>query len=390
MVGLLILKHVRNISDESVVEQWQENVYYQYFCGEKVFAVGAPCNATELVHFRHRIGEEGIALILKESIRINGKDGLDKDVMIDTTVQEKNITFPTDEKLYRKVIDQCRKIADKENVELRQSYTQTVPKLRWAIRSKRTPGQKKQSGKALRKLRTIAGRLFREIDRNLDGITRKKYEKQLDIYKRVIDQQRGDKNKIYSIHEPQTRCIAKGKEHKKYEFGSKVSIVRTKAGVIVGALNFADNPYDGHTLDKALEQCITLRGTAPQKATVDQGYRGVSKVGITEIINPKTKLKSNTDYAKRKRKEEMHSRSAIEPTISHLKHHQRLSRNFYKHTFGDNINVMLAAAAFNFKRAMNLLKRFFYNCIEQFEILSITLTKISQSLYQTFEPEMTF
>jgi len=102
MVSLLLLKHIRNLSDESVVEQWMENVYYQYFSGETAYACGVPCEASELVHFRHRIGEEGIELILKESIRVNGDDAGDRHVSVDSTVQEKNITFPTDDKLYKR------------------------------------------------------------------------------------------------------------------------------------------------------------------------------------------------------------------------------------------------------------------------------------------------
>ena len=114
MVSLLMLKHIRNISDESVVEQWFENIYYQYFSGEKSYACGAPCEASELVHFRNRIGEQGIELILKESIRINGKDGREQEATTDTTVQEKNITYPTDNKLHRRIIKKCVAIADKD------------------------------------------------------------------------------------------------------------------------------------------------------------------------------------------------------------------------------------------------------------------------------------
>ena len=114
MVGLLMLKHIRNVSDESVVEQWSENNYYQYFCGETSFVSGAPCEASELVHFRHRIAEEGIELILKESIRINGDDANDENINVDTTVQEKNITFPTDAKLHKKIIKKCG-VIDKIN-----------------------------------------------------------------------------------------------------------------------------------------------------------------------------------------------------------------------------------------------------------------------------------
>jgi IS5 family transposase len=123
MVGLLILKHLRNISDESVVEQWSENMYFQYMCGEVRIAAGAPCEASELVYFRKRIGESGIELILKESIRINEDDAQDDDVMVDTTVQEKNITFPTDDKMFKKIIRACWKIASINGIKLRQSYS---------------------------------------------------------------------------------------------------------------------------------------------------------------------------------------------------------------------------------------------------------------------------
>lgn len=104
MVGLLILKHLHNLSDESVVEQWSENVYYQYFCGLEEFVSSAPCASSELVHFRNRIGESGMELIFKESISINGDDGDEPHVNVDTTVQSKNVTFPTDSKLQKKVI----------------------------------------------------------------------------------------------------------------------------------------------------------------------------------------------------------------------------------------------------------------------------------------------
>ena len=128
MVGLLILKHIRNISDESVVEQWSENLYYQYFCGFQEFVATVPCEASELVHFRKRIGESGIELIFKESIRINGDDSHDDDVNADTTVQEKNITFPTDAKLHRKIIKKTLKIVQDEQLPIRQRYTVVLKK----------------------------------------------------------------------------------------------------------------------------------------------------------------------------------------------------------------------------------------------------------------------
>ena len=367
MSGLLMLKHIRNISDESVVEQWSENIYYQYFCGEHQFIAGPPCEASELVHFRKRIGEQGIELILKESIRVNGDDSDDPHVSVDTTVQEKNITFPTDNKLHRKIIKKCQQIAEQEQLPVRQSYTRTLKKLGMDQRFRNHPKNKGKARKADRKVKTIAGRLVRELERNLSPGSL--YQNDLSLFKKVLAQKRNDTNKIYSLHEPEVQCISKGKEHKKYEFGNKVSIVHTQnTGVIVGAKSFR-NEYDGHTLEPSLQQVEKLTGKMPRTASVDRGYRGITQIGDTQIQIPRPfNNKSQSKYQQNKLKKSFKRRAAIEPTIGHLKTDHRLSRNFYKGIFGDNINVMLSAAAFNFKRMMNkwrssflcFLKRFFW------------------------------
>ena len=355
MVSLLILKHLRNLSDESVVEQWSENAYYQYFGGEEVFAAKEPCVPTELVEFRKRIGEAGVELILKESIRINGKDGQEKEGTTDTTVQEKNITFPTDTKLHKKIIKRCKSMASKESIELRQAYTRTIKKLSLEQRFRNHPKNKARARKADRKIKTIAGRLVRELERKLPPSN--KHLADLELFKKILAQKRHDKQKIYSIHEPHVQCISKGKEHKKYEFGSKVSIITTKTtGVIIGAINIPKNDYDAHTLQPAIDQQQRLTGHVLKNNYVDRGYRGVKNVLGTKIITPKPADKNTTTYQKQKLRKGFRRRAAIEPKISHIKSDHRLSRNFYKGIFGDNINVMMAAAAMNFKRMMNKWK----------------------------------
>ena len=354
MTALLLLKHIRNLSDESVVEQWSENAYYQYFSGEQTFTANPPCEASELVHFRNRIGAEGVELILKESIRINGKGGKEDKASIDTTVQEKNITYPTDSKLHRKIIKKCVAIADKERIGLRQSYTRTLKRLGIDQRFRNHPKNGAKARKADKKVKTIAGRLVRELQRKLPA---ENYTTELELFDRVLQQKRHDKNKVYSLHEPEVVCISKGKEHKKYEFGSKVSLTITQnSGVIIGALNIPGNDYDGHTLDAALEQQQRLTGHKLKEAFVDRGYRGRKEVGGTLIHTPKPFNNKLTNYRKTKLKEGFTKRAAIEPKIGHLKADHRLSRNFYKGIKGDNINVMLAAAAMNFKRMMNIWK----------------------------------
>lgn len=377
MVALLILKHLRNLSDESVVEQWAENIYYQYFSGERCFAAGAPCEASELVHFRKRIGEAGMELILKESIRINGKDAEEKAVIVDTTVQEKAITFPTDDKLYKKIIDKCGKIAEAESLAVRQSYRFVLRKLGYAQRFRNHPKNRGKARAADRKVKTIAGRLVRELERNL--APGNKHLTELELFKKVLAQKRADSNKIYSLHEPDVQCISKGKEHKKYEFGNKASIAYTQTtGVIVGARGFR-NEYDGHTLEAALEQVEQLVGRRPVTATADRGYRGKSQIGATAVQIPKPFGKGLSRYRQEKLKQAFGRRAAIEPVISHVKHDHRMVRNFYKGIVGDNINILLSAAAFNFKRMMNKWKKaflcFLQNLSTEFKMLEQSQTR---------------
>ncbi len=360
MVGLLILKHLRNLSDESVVLQWSENAYYQYFCGEISFVPTFPCNSSELVHFRKRIGERGIELILKESIRVNDDDeksnggsGKGDDIaFIDTTVQEKNITYPTDAKLHRKIINKCHEIIKKEELPMRQSYKRELKELALKQRFRNHPKNGAKARKADKRVKTIAGRLVRELDRNL--VAGSVYRQYLELFYQVLAQTKHSKNKIYSLHEPEVKCISKGKEHKKFEFGNKVSIIRSQRGVILGAKSFR-NEYDGHTIEPSLEQVEELTGKLPKTLAGDRGYRGVKVVKGVKIVIPDAGKKSDTRYQKEKNRKLFRKRAGLEPTIGHLKSDSRLGCNFYKGMVGDAINIMLAAAAYNFKRAMSVL-----------------------------------
>ncbi|MCY7292325.1 MAG: IS5 family transposase [Ferruginibacter sp.] len=359
MVALLILKQLRNLSDESVVEQWAENSYYQYFSGEVYFSSNQPCVPTELVEFRKRIGSEGVELIFKESIKVNGDDADEDNLSGDTTIQEKNITYPTDDKLYKKIIKECQSIAKEEEIELRQSYSQTVKKLSTIQRFKKNKNGAAGARKASKKIKTIAGVLVRELNRKLPASRLSKYACDLLLYEKVLAQQRSDSNKIYSLHEPEVKCYSKGKEHKRFEFGSKVSILVTqKSGVIVGALNFNSTMHDSKTLALALEQHKRLTNKEAKNIFVDRGYRGPKTINETKIFIPKP----DKHITKTKRKR--HSRrAAIEPVIGHLKSDYRMNRNFLKGVIGDEINVLLSAAAMNFKRVMNLWKRGLINLL---------------------------
>lgn len=361
MVSLIILKRILNLGDETVIDQWIQNPYMQYFSGEKTFQWKMPCDPSDLVHFRKRIGEKGIEKIFKLSIDIHGGKIKEEKISIDTTVQEKNITFPTDMKLYKKIILYCLKMAKEENIKLRRSYTRTIKKLIYLQRGKRTKKGKKIAIKAQRHLKTIAGRLFREIKRKLSELSLEKNEELLKIFERILNQGKDSKNKIYSVNEPESYCISKGKDHKKYEFGTKVSLAVTNdTGIIVGAINIKENEYDGKTITEALDQVEKMTGVIPKTAGTDQGYRGISNYKGCMIINAdKLKRKSLSCYERKKIKKLLRRRASIEAIISSLKNRHRLSRNYLSGTYGNTINVMLSAAGFNFKKWMRKVKLYF-------------------------------
>ena len=354
MVGLMMLKQLHDLSDESVVGQWIQNPYFQHFTGELHFRWELPIDPSSLSRFRKRIGAQGCERVLKESIRLHGAKATEPAVIADTTVQEKNVTYPTDSKLARKISEKCVKIADRNGVRLRRSYRRTIPRLMKAVHNRSNPKRAKNARKAERKLGTIAGRLVRELERKLPAEALKEHAEDLALFQRVLSQKRKDKNKVYSLHEPEVSCLSKGKEHRKYEFGQKASIARTlNGGVIVGALSFPDARHDSRTLPEVLEQVESLCGERPKSCVVDRGYRGKKVVGDTRIQIPDKPCASATAYEKSKKRRLFRKRAGIEPVIGHLKSDFRVGRNYLKGLVGDQINLLMAAAAFNFKKWMN-------------------------------------
>ncbi|VVM20119.1 IS1478 transposase [uncultured Gammaproteobacteria bacterium] len=352
MVGLLLLKQLENLSDERVVLQFKRNPYYQYFCGYSNYMPGMPCNATELVHFRKRIGVKGFNLIFKMSVALHGKQAQESSVLIDTTVQEKNITYPTDAKLAIKIINRLNKLAKRHGIQQRRTYVKEVKNCRLSIRHFRHVKKRAKAKKALTRLRTIANKLIRELQRKLPQyLLFEIYQKHFLFYQRVLAQKPKDKNKIYSLHEPDVYVIAKGKDHKQYEYGNKVSIVSTKdTNIIVGVASHDKNIHDSKTLTVAISHANSNRNKPIKQAVCDRGYVGAKVVLGANIILPKKALKRDNRYQRDKKRKLCKRRAAIEPIIGHLKSDFRLSRNLLKGQVGDEINVLMAACAWNLKK----------------------------------------
>ena len=363
VAGLLILKHMHDLSDEVLCARWVENPYYQYFCGEESFRHRLPFERSSLTRWRQRLGEEQLAALLQESLSVAHRTGAlaTKDlerVVVDTTVQPKNVAFPTDVKLTHKAIVMLGRLAKAHGVPLRQSYVRVAK--RAAIMAGRYAHAKqfKRHNRMLKFLRIRLGRVIRDIRRKTEGDEdlRAIFAVPLsraDQLRRQKQRQRGWK--LYSWHAPEVECIGKGKARTPYEFGCKVSIAtpvtKPKGGqFVLHARALHGNPYDGHTLGPVIEDMEALTGVEVRRIHVDKGYRGHNypnkfRVWISGQVRRVTKTI----------RREMRRRAAVEPVIGHVKAEHRMDRNYLKGRDGDRANAVLAAAGYNF----SLLIRWF-------------------------------
>ena len=360
MAGLAILKHTYNLSDEVVCELWLENPYYQYFCGEEFFRHRLPFDRSSMTHWRNRMGAERLQALLQESLAAATRSGAIKPAdlaraVVDTTVQPKNVTFPTDAKLVNRAREKLVTLAKKLGVELRQSYAR-VGKLALVKHQRYAHARQfDRARKALRKLKTYLGRVIRDIARKIDGAPALEtaFARLMSLARRVRDQERGQRGpKVYSLHAPEVECIGKGKPHKPYEFGVKVSVATTlkrcRGGQFVTHVQaLPGNPYDGHTLARVIPAIEAILGNTIERVHTDAGYRGHN-------APPDYKFKVYTAKQKRRVtphiKREMKRRSAIEPVIGHLKNEHRMDRNYLAGRHGDANNAILAAVGYNFRR----------------------------------------
>ena len=350
MAALHYLKYSHDLSDEETLARWVENPYWQYFSGRQHFEHKLPIDPSSMTRWRKRIGVEGAETLLSQTITTAVEQKYLKisqcqKVSVDTTVQSKDIRFPTDARLYDRMRQRLVKTAAGEDLELRQSYDRVGPKILRRQQNYAHARQPKRAAKETKRLKTILGRVVRDIDRKVEKPS-ELLKEQLMLAKRLMEQRRESKNKIYSIHEPQVECIAKGKAHQRYEFGCKVGfVVSTKGNWILGAQSFKGNPYDGHTLKESLKQSERLTKAKIDQAVCDQGYRGHG-VTTTEIsIVPRRKNKASRTIRQWWRR-----RNAIEPIIGHQKSDHRLERNQLAGELGDQLNVIFSACGFNIRK----------------------------------------
>lgn len=392
LIGLHYLKYVYNLSDEQLCERFRENPYWQYFCGWEYFEYKLPLDPSSMSRWRGGRKIEDFQELLKATIEAAFKSKFLKKkdievVNVDTTVQEKNIIYPTDSRSMRRVLIKLVKECKLSGLELRQSYVR-VSKIALIKACRYAAARQMKRAKAqIKKIRCYLGRVCREIRKGIamqESLTLR-FEELLRIADKLIEQSKDPKtkNKIYSVHEPAVECIAKGKAHKKYEFGVKVSVVATsKKGIVLSCDTCPNTPYDGRTLDASLKSAeMNLnREQMIKRAYVDKGYRGHNYQGEIIVMNSGQRPKIT------KIKKELKRRSSIEPIIGHMKNSCRMARNYLKGAFGDSINAILSAAAHNlrlilaqirlFAQIFDYLAKFILNIKAAFSYLTVQKIKL--------------
>ncbi len=353
------------LSDEAVCARYLDSPYAQLFCGETYFQHRLPLDRSSLTRWRKRIGAERMEALLAESLQAAQRGGAVKEkhlrrVTIDTTVQPKAVTHPTDSKLLHRGIERLVRLARRHGVVLRQSYVRVA---KWAKRDAARlmySGRPRQAERQVRRLRTWLGRLTRDITRKIAGdvAAESAFGEPLVVIARLLRQRREDRGsgKLYSLHAPEVECIGKGKAHARFEFGVKVSVAATNAAApggqfVVGARALPGNPYDGHTLAAQIAQTERITGAAIERAYVDRGYRGHDADRARVFVSRQKRGLTPTI------RRELRRRNAVEPVIGHMKADGLLNRNFLLGADGDAINAILAAVGHNLRLLRRWLAR---------------------------------
>ena len=381
MVGIHLLKHRYNCSDEQAVETLHENAYWQCFCGFNSFQSGQILEATSLVKFRNRIGTEGMKQIEAILLKAWSDMGLvkTKRVAVDTTAQPKNIAYPTDADLLHrvreKIVKQVKRV--REEVTLRKpfrTYVRTGKKLLLGIKKfhRRNPEGRKEAIKELKEMtrhvvdqaarvaNSLYSRGFKEAGRELNRL--------VSIGKKIVDQTeqvlsgQSPKHRIYSLHEPDVAVIKKGKSHPDCEFGAIVALAKNDDGLILSHVEYQHNVADVKTLGRVINGIKMNMGRPPREVTGDRGFDQSLKKqencrrrwGVKRIAVPKKGKTPHPDSKESWFKKALKQRVKIEPIIGHLKTDHRMNRCRYKGAVGDTINVVWATLAWNTKKIVHI------------------------------------
>ena len=359
VIGLLLLKHMFGLSDEGVCERWVYDPYFQHFTGETFFQHTFSHERSDLSHWRKRLGSK-LEMLLAESLRVAHQSGALRTrdlarVTVDTTVQPKNIAFPTDAKLLHAAIKGLNRLARHHGARLRQSYLRVAKQAAMMAGRYAHAKQFNRHHREVRFLRTRLGRLIRDIRRKIKGHgpVEAAFERPLSRASQIRSQRQRQRGwKLYSFHAPESRV------HRQRQGSSALRVRRQGLDRHHQCLcpgrpvRAAGQGTAGQSLRRP-HIAGRHRGHPEPHRTRDRAYRGHDapkpqrvfisgqKRGVFGII-----------------KRELRRRSAIEPLIGHMKEEGHLGRCYLKGQAGDAANAVLTAAGYNFRRILAWLSSF--------------------------------
>lgn len=395
MAGLTFLKYMFGLSDQDVLDGWCENPYWQYFCGGEFFEHEPPTDQATMSRWRSRAGEAGVREMIMETVAsaVRNRVAKRKDferVNVDTTVEEKNVRFPTDARTLDRARERVVSVGGRLGIRFGRSYVRKgksmLRKHSGYVKAKRF----NSAANVVRAMKQYLRNVADDAEGALKSITPKNAREMalaeqlrglLGISRKLIaqDSDTPGRDRIYSVHEPQVECIAKGKVHKRYEFGVKAGYVTaSRTNWVLGAMALPGNPYDGNTLAQMLREAEETSGVKPRHAYCDLGYRGHGYRGAcdVQVVNRFGKRKPRCVLRWWKR------RSAIEPVIGHIKSDHRMARNMLGGERGDRLNAVLSAVGFNLVKLMKGLKRRWlkrlFLCLQAADVFAARLARFVQ------------
>ncbi len=312
------------------------------------------------------MGEEGLKTMLMATIETGRKLGLLKQssvdrVIVDTTLMPKAIAHPTDGRLLDKSGQKLAAFARREGLAMRRNYNREAPRLAAQIGRYAHARQYRRLNKSFRTLRSRVGRVMRDIARQLERVDPSRQDRAREILgraNRILTQKTSRKNKLHAFHAPEVECISKSTKRTPYELGARLTVAKTlKEGFVVGMRSMPCNPYDVYTLAETIEQVSILAERTPRTVIADRGYRGGEHDGIHVLrFGPKRGTTCELHGM-------MKRRSAIEPTIGHMKTDGQPGRNWPNGTLGDAMHAVLCSAGHNVRLLLRTLREFFARLI---------------------------
>ncbi len=358
-----ILSRLRQLSDRKVIEEIKENRYMQYFCNVPDPGLMTFLHPSTLCCFRKRVGKEGIGLIEDEVFTSLKRAGvIDADMMLmDSTVLDSPIMYPTDVRLLYKAFDKMAILATEGQIEPWWDPTQI--KKRWRAYHL----ERKNHAAYLREFSTLFQLALAGLEERLgtlkDSPLKERWSQWVGLLtlldehtKQKIAGQRHIENRVVSLDDLDARPIQKGKSHPKTEFGTTLQMTFNRPGFMITAENFIGKPNDTSLYPTTLELFRKRMSVYPGGAVTDLGFRSAKNLKLTHEDIDYVFMGKSTDVEKTHQETFLKARSATEGFIAVAKNLRGFGQSLYRGLLGANLWTRLNQCAYNLKKFLQLYR----------------------------------